>query len=131
MGQCLYSYCYKRESTPVITSDMWWQTSRLRTDWLLGKLCYKPGGGSRGWGSVCIPTATEENLHKSLLQACGGRLPGSEQTGFQVNFVTSPGVGVGGGAVFVFLLLQKRIYTSHYFRHVVADFQAQNRLASR
>ena len=82
MGQCLYSYCYKRESTPVITSDMWWQTSRLRTDWLPGKLCYKPGGGSRGWGSVCIPTATEENLHKSLLQTCGGRLPGSEQTGF-------------------------------------------------
>ncbi|XP_052229514.1 piezo-type mechanosensitive ion channel component 1-like isoform X2 [Dreissena polymorpha] len=32
---------------------------------------------------------------------------------------------------FVFLLLQRKIYTSHYFRHVVADFEAQNRLASR
>lgn len=32
---------------------------------------------------------------------------------------------------FTFLLLQKRIYTSHYFRHVVSDFEAQNRLASR
>ncbi|XP_071091757.1 piezo-type mechanosensitive ion channel component 2-like [Haliotis cracherodii] len=32
---------------------------------------------------------------------------------------------------FVFLLLQRRIYSSHYFRHVVSELEAQNRLASR
>ncbi|XP_053400970.1 piezo-type mechanosensitive ion channel component 2-like isoform X3 [Mercenaria mercenaria] len=32
---------------------------------------------------------------------------------------------------FTFLLLQRRIYTSHYFRHIVSDIEAQNRLASR
>ncbi|XP_060599283.1 piezo-type mechanosensitive ion channel component 2-like isoform X3 [Ruditapes philippinarum] len=32
---------------------------------------------------------------------------------------------------FTFLLFQRRIYTSHYFRHVVSDIEAQNRLASR
>ncbi|KAL3858640.1 hypothetical protein ACJMK2_008907 [Sinanodonta woodiana] len=32
---------------------------------------------------------------------------------------------------FTFLLLQRRIYMSHYFRYVVADLGAQSRLASR
>ncbi|KAL5021686.1 hypothetical protein ScPMuIL_000841 [Solemya velum] len=32
---------------------------------------------------------------------------------------------------FAFLLLQRRIYSSHYFRHIVATLEAQNRLASR
>ncbi|XP_060075477.1 piezo-type mechanosensitive ion channel component 1-like [Ylistrum balloti] len=32
---------------------------------------------------------------------------------------------------FTFLLLQLRIYNSHYFRHVVSSSEAQNRLASR
>ncbi|XP_055955380.1 piezo-type mechanosensitive ion channel component 2 isoform X2 [Patella vulgata] len=32
---------------------------------------------------------------------------------------------------FVFLLLQRRIYSCHYFRHVVDEIEAQHRLASR
>ncbi|XP_052818789.1 piezo-type mechanosensitive ion channel component 1-like isoform X1 [Mya arenaria] len=57
--------------------------------------------------------------------------------GYKVPFVASCTVaedntGLSWDVVcFTFLLLQKRIYTSHYFRHVVADFEAQNRLASR
>lgn len=32
---------------------------------------------------------------------------------------------------FAFLLLQRRVYSSHYFRHIVAELEAQRRLASR
>lgn len=32
---------------------------------------------------------------------------------------------------FTFLLLQLRIYNSHYFRHIIASAEAQNALAAR
>ena len=32
---------------------------------------------------------------------------------------------------FVFLLLQLRIYKSHYFRHVVVELEIQNKLSAR
>ncbi|GAB1603265.1 piezo-type mechanosensitive ion channel component 1-like isoform X5 [Argonauta hians] len=32
---------------------------------------------------------------------------------------------------FAFILLQRRVFSSHYFRHVVAELEAQRRLASR
>ncbi len=32
---------------------------------------------------------------------------------------------------FVFLLLQLRVYRSHYFRHVVTDLTVRNKLAAR
>ncbi|CAI9737891.1 Hypothetical predicted protein [Octopus vulgaris] len=40
--------------------------------------------------------------------------------------------GLGWDVIcFAFLLLQRRVYSSHYFRHIVAELEAQRRLASR
>ncbi|KAH3768408.1 hypothetical protein DPMN_169620 [Dreissena polymorpha] len=66
-----------------------------------------------------ITTKAHFSIHLSLL-ADTDCVVADDNTGLSLDVVC-----------FVFLLLQRKIYTSHYFRHVVADFEAQNRLASR
>ncbi|KAL4234818.1 hypothetical protein ACF0H5_006459 [Mactra antiquata] len=82
---------------------------------------------------VCVYIQTMETKACWLLQLLGLTClrPGYFQKITNDCIVETDDTGMAWDVVcFTFLLLQRRIYMSHYFRYVVLDIEAKNRLAS-